>query len=761
MLDVVTVSFESLNLRGWYIRHSSFFGMLTQFRSGPDTSVLDRSPLEKMDATFIIRPGLSGTPEAVSFESVNYLGSFLRHQNYRLKLQPEDGTDLFHADASFLWQPALITDQNAKDRNARSLESVNFRNHFVRHQNYELWLAPSDAGNPATFSDDASFIPWPGLRPPGVETVSFQSVNKPDKYIRHRFFLGVLTEATNVLDKADATFIVRQPALSGVPEAVSLESVNYPGYYLRHQNYRLKLHRDDGTNLFHQDASFLRRRALSTGHPDAVSLESVNFRNHFVRHQNYELWLAPSDAGNPATFSDDASFIPLDRFVAEPLPCGVHRVGAAPAIPTGPVAVPTFINTERIGQLTGSTDPEGLPILNNTGVGEWRNAGVEGVDLGACVKHKDRLYFFFGDVAGKGAAFGSKREGADLVAWTADTALRPGGFSLHPVKAGPDGWFDPFSLSVGSSAVVIPGLNLAPSGGFSYTVAGNDTIFVFALWHDPGNPTSYFPTTVLASKEDPAQPGSYHKEFTFSYRRFWSVVPTKVKNALHPRLPSQEGEGLILLAGGDRDAVHLAWMKLDPARGPLLSTVRYYTGNPEDPWSPSSGLDEDTARTDPARALEHEEEAKTVVGLPPYFSSVSAAWLEDAKRWVLLYSTAVFEPHNPDLQRPTLPIVARFGANPWSWSNEVEVFNPCRDLAFGHFIHWPGLDDIDSRVPPRLNPDKDAWAIERGHPYGASVLTQFTRYEPTTQELTLVYLMSAFNPYQVQVMRTRLWLPAE
>src|SRR5215813_1943117 len=97
MPDVETVSFESLNLRGWYIRHYSFLGVLTNFRNGPDTSVLDRSALEKMDATFTIqRPGLSGTQGSVSFESVNYLGYYLRHENYRLKLQANDGQAPFH-----------------------------------------------------------------------------------------------------------------------------------------------------------------------------------------------------------------------------------------------------------------------------------------------------------------------------------------------------------------------------------------------------------------------------------------------------------------------------------------------------------------------------------------------------------------------------------------------------------------------------------------------------------------------------------------
>jgi hypothetical protein len=80
-------------------------------------------------------------------------------------------------------------------------------------------------------------------------------------------------------------------------------------------------------------------------------------------------------------------------------------------------------------------------------------------------------------------------------------------------------------------------------------------------------------------------------------------------------------------------------------------------------------------------------------------------------------------------------------------------------LAFGHFIHWTRLDDIDSRVPPPINADRDAWNIERGHPYGAFILSRFTKWEPSTQELTLAYLVSAFNPYQVQVMRTRLRMP--
>jgi hypothetical protein len=59
------------------------------------------SALDRCDATFAVRPALSGTPGAVSFESVNYPGLYLRHQFWRLKLHPNDGSALFRQDASF------------------------------------------------------------------------------------------------------------------------------------------------------------------------------------------------------------------------------------------------------------------------------------------------------------------------------------------------------------------------------------------------------------------------------------------------------------------------------------------------------------------------------------------------------------------------------------------------------------------------------------------------------------------------------------
>jgi len=96
-------------------------------------------------------------------------------------------------------------------------------------------------------------------------------------------------------------------------------------------------------------------------------------------------------------------------------------------------------------------------------------------------------------------------------------------------------------------------------------------------------------------------------------------------------------------------------------------------------------------------------------------------------------------------------LVARFAANPWGpWSDEVQVFNPCRQRAYGRFMHWSGMDDINTRIPPSAA----AWGDSLGFAYGAYMFDRFTTFDLATRDLSLAYLMSTSSPYQVQVMRT-------
>ncbi|MEV6052574.1 AbfB domain-containing protein [Streptomyces sp. NPDC052107] len=76
---------------GGYLRHQNFL-----LRAEHD----DGAPLFRQDVTFC--PRRSSFGGAVMLESVNYPGRFLRHQNLRLRLDPYQNTDLYRADSAFL-----------------------------------------------------------------------------------------------------------------------------------------------------------------------------------------------------------------------------------------------------------------------------------------------------------------------------------------------------------------------------------------------------------------------------------------------------------------------------------------------------------------------------------------------------------------------------------------------------------------------------------------------------------------------------------
>lgn len=101
------------------------------------------------NARFIVRKGLADAA-CLSLESVATPGSFLRHQNYRLRLSPDDGTPLTQADATFCPEAGLAG-------TGVTLRSKNYPTYVLRHRNGELWIDPqaTDAG----FMASASFLP--------------------------------------------------------------------------------------------------------------------------------------------------------------------------------------------------------------------------------------------------------------------------------------------------------------------------------------------------------------------------------------------------------------------------------------------------------------------------------------------------------------------------------------------------------------------------------------------------------------------------
>lgn len=132
---------------------------------------------------------------------------------------------------------------------------------------------------------------------------SFQSVNYPDRYIRHKGFMGYIDPIHSDLDRKDASFVL-VPGLAD-KRFFSFRSVNYPDHYLRHQNFELKLHRPDGSDLFRNDATF---RIVPGLHGEGgFSFESVNYPGYYIRHQNFRLYIHRMDGSE--LFRKDATFM--------------------------------------------------------------------------------------------------------------------------------------------------------------------------------------------------------------------------------------------------------------------------------------------------------------------------------------------------------------------------------------------------------------------------------------------------------------------
>jgi|GEM_PF-3325875 len=132
--------------------------------------------------------------------------------------------------------------------------------------------------------------------------VKLQSFNFPDRYIMHQNYLGEIAPINNELDRKNASFRLVPGLANG--NMVSFESVNFPGYYLCHQGYRIKLVKGANTDQFKNDATFKSVPGLANS--SMVSFESYNFPGYFIRHYEYHLFL---EKGNTDIFRKDATFI--------------------------------------------------------------------------------------------------------------------------------------------------------------------------------------------------------------------------------------------------------------------------------------------------------------------------------------------------------------------------------------------------------------------------------------------------------------------
>ncbi|MCL7377731.1 AbfB domain-containing protein [Streptomyces sp. 35G-GA-8] len=123
------------------------------------TAVVDggSAGLLKNDATWKVVTGLANS-NCYSFESRNYPGEYLRHRDFRVRRDADDGSALFKADATFC---------TVAGTGGVRLSSANLPGSYLRHINSEVWLATPGGGhawdNPATFTEDTTWAveaPW-------------------------------------------------------------------------------------------------------------------------------------------------------------------------------------------------------------------------------------------------------------------------------------------------------------------------------------------------------------------------------------------------------------------------------------------------------------------------------------------------------------------------------------------------------------------------------------------------------------------------
>jgi Alpha-L-arabinofuranosidase B (ABFB) domain len=147
-VSVSAFNFEAINFRGFFIRHRNFFGELTK---------QDEGPIE--DFAFFLEIRDPFRNDLVSFSSVNFLGKYLRHSDFRIRLDDIPPVTGNHATLFlFLQDSSFFMVQGLADPNGVSFRSFNFPDRFLRHRDFHLFVEPRDSPNLAA---DATFLRSP------------------------------------------------------------------------------------------------------------------------------------------------------------------------------------------------------------------------------------------------------------------------------------------------------------------------------------------------------------------------------------------------------------------------------------------------------------------------------------------------------------------------------------------------------------------------------------------------------------------------
>lgn len=228
LADSTCYSFENILNPGQYLRHSGF-----RLRTDPS----DGSALFNNDATFCGRKALDPVG-GISLESKNLAGYYIRHRNSELWLDPLQNTTLFKQDASWIplagwWKSAVSLPVNAYK--SLRVTTPGFTNRYARHMNSLGYTEVVDAASAALLKQDATFKVVTGLG--DSSCYSLESRNLPGNFLRHsNSRIRLDANDGSALFAQDATFCA-QGGLNG--QGVAFQSLNYPNRYIRHYDSAL------------------------------------------------------------------------------------------------------------------------------------------------------------------------------------------------------------------------------------------------------------------------------------------------------------------------------------------------------------------------------------------------------------------------------------------------------------------------------------------------------------------------------------------
>jgi len=116
-----------------------------------------------------------------------------------------------------------------------------FRDRVFRHRGFAMYLDPIRWGT--TYRADSTFRVVPG-RANSNGWISLQSVNYPDRFMRHSGYWMWVHHSRAHIEKLDGTFKVHNsPHARGY---VRFESYNFRNFYIREHHKRLRIDRQRG-----------------------------------------------------------------------------------------------------------------------------------------------------------------------------------------------------------------------------------------------------------------------------------------------------------------------------------------------------------------------------------------------------------------------------------------------------------------------------------------------------------------------------------